>query len=56
MILPFKTVSHMDFVEDGNVNVEAVVTRSVTWDILLMPCHASDIVLDVFFGYNLCIN
>ena len=56
MILPCKIVSDMDFVEDGNVNVEAVVTRSVTWDIFFMPCHASDIVLDVFFSHTLCIN
>ena len=56
MILPCKTVSDMDFMEDGNVNVEAVVTRNVMWDIFFMPCHASDIVLDVFFSHTLCIN
>ena len=56
MILPCKTVSDMDFVEVGIVNVEAVVTRIVTWDIFFMPCHTSDIVSDVFFSHNLCIN
>jgi 2-keto-4-pentenoate hydratase len=34
MILPCKTVADiMDFVEVVIVNVEAVVTRIVTWDI-----------------------
>lgn len=56
MILPCKTVSDMDFVEVGIVDVEAVVARIVTWDIFFTPCHASDIVLDVFFSHTLRLN
>jgi hypothetical protein len=57
MILPYKTVSDiMDFVKVGIENVEAVVTRIVTWDIFFTPFRTSDIVLDVFFSHTLHIN
>lgn len=46
----------MDFVEVGIVNVEAVVTRIVTWDIFFTLCHTIDIVLDVFFSHTLRLN
>lgn len=38
------------------MNVEAVVTRIVTWDIFFTPCHTSDIVLDVLFSHTLRLN